>query len=149
MCTRDCVRRSALARGWSVAERCSTVLRARGSAALLLLLIVAAPVVADDAPAPLRQTREEADAKSVGCLSCHNGIEPMHEATTVVIGCTDCHGGDSTVNANGATAGSDAYASAQKTAHVQPRHPEAWANPQHPDQISSANPIRSYTLLND
>jgi hypothetical protein len=72
----------------------------------------------------------------------------MHEATTVVIGCTDCHGGNATVDATGLAAGSDAYAAAQKTAHVQPLHPEAWADPKHPGHISSANPIRSYTLLN-
>ena len=53
----------------------------------------------------VRQTRAEADAKSAGCLSCHAGIEPMHEATTVVIGCTDCHGGDAQANAGGAAAG--------------------------------------------
>ena len=34
--------------------------------------------IPDSAPKLLRQTQAEADAKSTGCLSCHNGIEPMH-----------------------------------------------------------------------
>ena len=124
--------------------------RTGGLALLACALIIGRPAAADDAaPSPLRQTREEADAKSAGCLSCHAGIEPMHEKTTVVVGCADCHGGTATASAAGAAPGSEAYVAAQRTAHVQPRHPEAWADPNHPDRISSANPIRSYTLLND
>ena len=118
------------------------------AAATLVLLVTAMAHADDAAPVRLRQTRAEADAKSAGCLSCHNGIEPMHESTTVVIGCTDCHGGTAAIDATGLSAGSDAYLSAQKAAHVQPLHPEAWSDPQHPGRISSANPIRSYTLLN-
>jgi hypothetical protein len=109
------------------------------------------PVVAPDgrpAPAqPLRQTRAEADAKSAGCLSCHGGIEPMHESPNVVIGCTDCHGGDAQRFGSGAP-GSESYAAAQRAAHVLPRDPAAWEDPKQPGRISSANPIRSYTLLN-
>src|SRR3954466_14950688 len=41
------------------------------------------------------QTQAQADAKSVGCLECHQGVEPMHKAEqNVVLGCTDCHGGN-------------------------------------------------------
>src|SRR5262245_62137920 len=41
------------------------------------------------------QTQREADAKSIGCLECHLGVEPMHKADqNVVLGCTDCHGGN-------------------------------------------------------
>src|SRR2546429_5278283 len=41
------------------------------------------------------QTQSEADAKSIGCLQCHQGVEPMHKAEqNVVLGCTDCHGGN-------------------------------------------------------
>lgn len=42
------------------------------------------------------QTEEEAHAKSVGCLVCHEGIESksMHLAQNLPLGCTDCHGGD-------------------------------------------------------
>src|SRR5438552_19030934 len=40
------------------------------------------------------QSQAEADAKSAGCNQCHNGVEPMHQASHVVLGCTDCHGGN-------------------------------------------------------
>jgi len=40
------------------------------------------------------QTQTQADAKSIGCLRCHQGVEPMHKAEHVVLGCTDCHGGN-------------------------------------------------------
>ena len=43
------------------------------------------------------------------------------------LGCIDCHGGDPT-------------ATDKEQAHVHPRFPEAWP--------TSANPVRSYTLLN-
>src|SRR5438270_4794156 len=72
----------------------------------------------------LRQTQAEADAKSVGCLTCHKGIEPMHQSAAVRLGCIDCHGGD-------------AIATTKQQAHVQPRHPEIWK--------TSANPPRTYT----
>src|SRR5258706_12014795 len=79
------------------------------------------------APPPLmRQTQAEADAKSAGCLSCHNGIEPMHASAAVKLACTDCHGGDGT-------------ARTREAAHVKPLHPEIWK--------TSANPQRSYTAL--
>jgi hypothetical protein len=113
-------------------------------------LALCAPAFADtDTESPLlRQTQAEADAKSAGCLSCHAGIEPMHESETVVIGCTDCHGGNALANSGGAPLGSDAYTAAQKEAHVAPRYPKEWSDPKTPGRISSANPVRSYTLLN-
>jgi hypothetical protein len=58
---------------------------------------------------------------------CHVGIEPMHISPAVRLACTDCHGGR-------------ADTTEKLAAHVPPRHPEAWP--------SSANPVRSYTLLN-
>ncbi|MCH8045290.1 MAG: hypothetical protein IID44_16385 [Planctomycetes bacterium] len=65
--------------------------------------------------------------KSRGCVRCHKGVTDMHTTGTVHLGCTDCHGGDaSTLD--------------QEKAHIRPRFPEAWS--------SSANPVRSYTLLN-
>ncbi|MDZ7344450.1 MAG: hypothetical protein ONA90_08030, partial [candidate division KSB1 bacterium] len=76
----------------------------------------------------LRQSQEEVDRKSQSCIRCHGQIESMHKSPAVKLGCTDCHLGD-------------AQAKRMKDAHVQPRYPERW--------ISSANPIRSYTLLND
>jgi len=74
-----------------------------------------------------RQTPEEAAAKSWGCVQCHQGVADMHNAQTVQLGCCDCHGGDSTVVD-------------KLRAHVRPGIPEAWP--------TSANPVRSYTLLN-
>ena len=31
------------------------------------------------------QTQREADAKSIGCLECHKGVEPMHKAEQNVV----------------------------------------------------------------
>jgi len=111
---------------------------------------VASGGAAAEPPSPLlRQTRGEADAKSTGCLTCHVGIEPMHETGTVKLGCVDCHGGDVSVSSGGAQMGSAEYKAAMQKAHVQPRHPEKWASKSDPQRVSSANPVRSYTLLNN
>jgi len=77
----------------------------------------------------LRQTADEAARHSAGCQSakCHVGIEPMHVSPAVHLGCADCHGGNP-----------DATDKFQ--AHVHPRYPRMWP--------SSANPPRTYTLLN-
>ena len=77
----------------------------------------------------LRQTSAQQSSKSLGCTAsgCHNGIEPMHKSPAVKLGCTDCHGGDAT-------------ASNKEQAHIQPRYPKQWP--------TSANPERTYTLLN-
>ncbi len=76
----------------------------------------------------LHQTPQAAAAKSAGCVVCHTGqSEPHGKPETVRLGCIDCHGG----NAQAATIAE---------AHVAPRFPAAWG--------SSANPVRSYTLLN-
>ncbi|MEI7458160.1 MAG: hypothetical protein WCK15_02060 [Pirellula sp.] len=74
-----------------------------------------------------RQSKQEANAKSVSCIQCHTDVGSMHPPNTVSIGCTDCHGG----NANDFS---------KKGAHIQPRYPEMWT--------TSANPVRSYALLN-
>ena len=74
-----------------------------------------------------RQTREQALAKSHGCVQCHAGAKDMHNKPSVHLGCCDCHGG----NPNGTTI---------ESAHVPAAFPEAWR--------TSANPVRSYTLLN-
>ncbi|MBL8795915.1 MAG: hypothetical protein JNM56_18580 [Planctomycetia bacterium] len=75
----------------------------------------------------LRQTPEQAAAKSTGCVLCHQTVHDPHAKETLNLGCTDCHCGDAT-------------AQTKEQAHVHPRFPEAWC--------SSANPVRSYTLLN-
>jgi hypothetical protein len=98
----------------------------------------------DYPPAPAMQSQADADAKSAGCISCHSDsdAQTMHVSDAVVLGCVDCHGGAPTVFAPGGEPDNAAYISAQDTAHVQPRLPESWHYP------DSANPERSYTLLN-
>ena len=90
-------------------------------------------------PAPLAQTADQVAAKSKGCLSCHTITDSanMHSSPSANIGCTDCHGGDAKV-----FFGPLKKAEAKKLAHVQPLFPQSWNHPK------SANPIRSYTLLN-
>ena len=74
------------------------------------------------------QSQAQADVKSAGCNQCHNGIEPMHQASHVVLGCTDCHGGNA---ARGLT---------KEQAHILPRNREFWK--------TSANPPNSNVWLN-
>ena len=75
------------------------------------------------------QTQAEADAKSIGCLQCHQGVEPMHKAEqNVVLGCTDCHGG----NAAGGLK--------KEQAHILPKNKEFWK--------TSAKPPNSNAWLN-
>jgi hypothetical protein len=109
-----------------------------------------APVIRDyslvrAAPAPRTQEWDEAEAKSVGCTSCHTASDAhtMHRSPAVVLGCTDCHGGNPRIaRPEGAQQGGSAYVLAQNQAHVLPRYPGGWNFP------NSANPVRSYTLLN-
>ncbi len=75
----------------------------------------------------MQQTDAEKLRKSVGCISCHQNTSDPHFKSTVRLGCTDCHGGNASTNDKG-------------KAHVQPQFPEYWP--------SSANPQRSYALLN-
>ncbi|MDF1843955.1 MAG: hypothetical protein P1U77_21165 [Rubripirellula sp.] len=75
----------------------------------------------------IRQTKEDAQFKSEGCIHCHTDVGHMHPVNSIQIGCTDCHGGDAT-----------RYD--LKGAHVWPKFAPAWKG--------SSNPVRSYTLLN-
>jgi len=93
---------------------------------LLLGLSSPAPSFAQDQEL-IRQSQEEADRKSQGCVTCHGGIESMHVSQAVKLGCIDCHLGN-------------ADATTIEEAHVRARFPESWK--------TSANPVRSYTLLN-
>ncbi|HEX2829472.1 MAG TPA: hypothetical protein VHP37_24210 [Burkholderiales bacterium] len=96
-------------------------------------------------PAPATQTAGEAAEKSRGCVSCHETTDraTMHAAESVVLGCADCHGGNPRVTKPVVDRSpSPEYAEAMSRAHVAPRFPEAWKTP------ASANPERSYTLLN-
>src|SRR5437773_2868330 len=86
----------------------------------------------------IRQSQEEADSKTKGCLSCHTQTDSvtMHESDTVRLGCTDCHLGDASVFTSAKTGTSD-YDAAKKKAHVQPRNKE--------NEHSAAYPVRAYT----
>ncbi|HEY0325617.1 MAG TPA: hypothetical protein VGC46_06510, partial [Allosphingosinicella sp.] len=113
------------------------------------------PVVRDyslvrAAPAPRTQDWAAARAKSgeartSGCMSCHfeSDAHTMHRSPAVVLGCTDCHGGNPAIAGDPNLRHDDPrYIAARDRAHVLPRYPGGWHWP------SSANPARSYTLLN-
>ncbi|MEM8917914.1 MAG: hypothetical protein AAGE37_03560 [Pseudomonadota bacterium] len=96
-------------------------------------------------PAPQNQTWDAANVKSAGCQTCHTDSDQktMHETPAVVLGCVDCHGGDASIKGDNSWGkNSLAYMDALKKAHVLPKYPESWHWP------SSANPKRSYALLN-
>lgn len=103
-------------------------------------------------PAPAQQPgRTEGEqlaavaAKSDGCYSCHvkTDAPSMHETPAVQLGCVDCHGGNAEVFGNSKLEHDDpAYVAKRDAAHVLPQYPDDWHFP------SSANPKRSYTLLN-
>jgi len=102
---------------------------------------VALPLGLAQAPQSLSsQSQEDADRKSVGCMSCHTQTDQktMHVATSVRLGCADCHGGNATVKAVGAP-GSSGYEEAKGRAHVLPKDKKVWQG--------AANPQRSYTAL--
>jgi hypothetical protein len=93
-----------------------------------------------DAPAVRGQSKEEADRKSSGCISCHTSTdEPtMHPTKTAFLGCTDCHGGNSSISvAISTSSNSPEYSAAKEKAHVQPRDPSF--------KDRSALPERTYT----
>jgi hypothetical protein len=74
-----------------------------------------------------QQTAAEAEAKSRGCIACHDSVKDPHMSAAVQLGCVDCHGGDpNTLD--------------KSCAHVAPSYPHIWQ--------TSGNPVRSYTLLN-
>jgi len=96
-------------------------------------------------PSPMTQSPEMAAQKSGGCLSCHTQTDnaTMHANTAINLGCTDCHGGNqAAVLPQGVSRSSAQYRQVMDAAHVLPRYPSEWHYP------SSANPQRSYTLLN-
>src|SRR5437763_286357 len=112
----------------------------RRAGAMIAVLAVALPLtlawglrqLAGQSPAPVpvdlrKQTPEEAWGKSAGCVQCHQNTHDPHGKKTLNLGCCDCHGGDPT-------------GTVKERAHVAPRFPDAWP--------TSANPQRSYTLLN-
>ncbi len=135
------------------------LMESRLKALLQSLLLVIAVTVAQASPeepaverawiaapvAPQSQPAAAADLKSAGCLDCHTRTDQptMHASPAVVLGCTDCHGGDATIRRSLVILDKTIpYELLLTQAHVLPRYPEAWA------KQGSANPIRSYTLLN-
>jgi len=95
-------------------------------------------------PAPREQSEADMMAKSEGCYSCHVRTDrpTMHATPAVRLGCTDCHGGDAAEFGDPKLGYDDPRNLAvMKRAHPQPTLPGAWHD-------SSANPKRSYTLLN-
>ena len=121
--------------------------------ALIILLAASIAGIAATQPnevsvAPERQTAAQAAAKSQGCVTCHTASDrhTMHANPAVVLGCADCHGGNAAVmKAPGSEyngPGRDDYLAAISRAHVLPKFPVLWKTP------ASANPTRSYTLLN-
>ncbi|QFT78676.1 LVIVD repeat protein [Erythrobacter sp. THAF29] len=96
-------------------------------------------------PAPANQSVAEMMAKSEGCNTCHikTDAPTMHLTPAVRLGCTDCHGGDASVRGNSELPlDHPDYVAARDRAHVLPKYPQSWHWP------SSANPKRSYALLN-
>ena len=96
-------------------------------------------------PAPQSQSVAEMEAKSEGCNTCHikTDAPTMHVSPAVRLGCTDCHGGNAGVRGNSDLPHDHPdYVAARDTAHVLPKYPKSWHFP------SSANPKRSYALLN-
>ncbi|WDA39854.1 hypothetical protein [Erythrobacter sp. BLCC-B19] len=96
-------------------------------------------------PAPARQSVAEMEAKSAGCNTCHvkTDAPTMHVTPAVRLGCTDCHGGNASIEGNSELAHDHPdYVAARDKAHVLPKYPNSWHFP------SSANPKRSYALLN-
>ena len=88
----------------------------------------------------LEQSQADADAKSVGCVSCHTTTDSatMHLTGTVRLGCIDCHTGDATVSAPpNSKPGDEPYDQAKRQAHPRAKFSE--------DERSSANPVRAYT----
>ena len=91
-----------------------------------------------------QQGEGQVDAKSAGCQQCHQGSHDPHYKKTVHLGCTDCHGGN-------------LHLDAATVEQCKPGAPEAGRTrgcPAAPPTLNpgvwrtSANPIRSHTLLN-
>ena len=112
-----------------------------------LLLLAGLLFATDPPPSPqpasaqrsaLFQSKEDADRKSVGCVSCHGQTEApsMHPGAAVHLACVDCHGGKSEIQRPaGSDSKSQAYKQAAKQAHPRPKLSDMWK--------SSANPVRA------
>lgn len=90
------------------------------------------------------QPRASADAKSVSCIVCHQGVEDMHNSPNVVLGCADCHGGNASAalqkQFSGFAKDKVTYNAFKTAAHVTPLNKEFWT--------TAAKPVNSSVLLN-
>jgi hypothetical protein len=87
-----------------------------------------------------KQTAEQVETKSAGCVSCHTTMDTktMHVSSAVAIGCTDCHGGDSAVTSpSGAVMGSPTYDDAMNRAHILPKNTKIFKGSGNPPQSGS------------
>src|SRR5579872_6696698 len=124
---------------------------------LLLFLLIGCgtePYLATAPEGLSRQSREQADAKSTGCLSCHIMAKgksgpglfdaPSMHVAEARVGCTDCHGGNASAvrppELPNRRPYDPEYLDLKNRAHILPRFPQEWP--------SSGNPVRSFTLLN-
>src|SRR5436190_5300915 len=106
--------------------------------ALLFLLLAGCgsdPALPVDPENPSRQSREMAEAKSAGCLSCHvmakdksgPGLfdDPNMHVAEARVGCTDCHGGNAAAYRPDESPNlrpyDNKYLAAMKDAHIPPR----------------------------
>ncbi|MFL6277020.1 MAG: hypothetical protein ACJ74G_17690 [Blastocatellia bacterium] len=86
-------------------------------------------------------TPAEAECRSSGCVTCHRGIEDIHNYK-VNLGCIDCHGGHAEIRRpDGVQKGSAEYRALQDKAHVLPRNASLWK--------TAANPARTYAEINN
>lgn len=112
----------------------------------------ATPVAASGKKAEGKKKDRKSDPESKGCLSCHDGSESMHQATSdfdLGVGCIDCHGGNPEPEISpGDTIGSASYNQVKDKAHVHPRYPEAWGKEKKKKELSTRNPERTNALLN-
>jgi hypothetical protein len=97
-------------------------------------------------PAPADRTTEDMAAQNAPCLTCHiaSDAPTMHVTPAVNLSCVDCHGGNLIADRVDPAWKADdpRYVAVRDKAHVLPKYLASWNWP------SSANPQRSYTLLN-
>lgn len=106
-------------------------------------------------PAPAAQSIGAAQAKSAGCISCHERTDrpTMHQNPAVVLGCADCHGGDPSIVRGEHRPGSAEYQVRKDAAHVlpadvgtfgrgpgNPQHTHARWTQEHPAYVRFVNP---------
>ncbi len=119
-------------------------LRALRHVSGLMLLLATSLLGAAPALATEKSGQDAGKASASGCVTCHTRTDAasMHESPAVRLDCVDCHGGNAAIEVDPElAAGSAEYEGRKREAHVAPRYPDRWP--------SSANPERTYALLND